>query len=369
MPPIYLLIKPASGRCNLRCRYCFYIDETQSRETADYGMMTLDTMETIIQKALEYATNRCSFGFQGGEPTLRGIDFYREVVSLQKKHNVRKIHIENSIQTNGLLLDDDWAAFLEHEKFLVGLSIDGTASVHNKNRVDTSGAGTLSRVMDTVARLKRHMVNYNALTVVTNDTAKRIGMIYDFFMEKGLTWQQYIPCLDPIGKETQWLTPECYTLFLKTLFDRWAQDIMNGRFIYIRQFENYIGMMLHKPAESCGMRGHCAVQYVIEADGSVYPCDFYALDSYRLGNIVSDSFGKLNKKRTELRFIEESYEENAVCRACTYFPLCRGGCRRDRDYGGGLQRNRFCDSYKAFFAYALPILQTIADRCVSINQS
>ena len=363
MPPIYLLIKPASGRCNMRCRYCFYADETQNRETSDFGMMAEETLETVIRKALAHATGGCTFGFQGGEPTLRGLEFYKKAVALQKQYNADNMQIDNALQTNGLLLTDEWAEFLKREKFLVGLSIDGTTSVHNKNRVDFKGEGTLRRAMDAAALLKKHQVDFNVLTVVTNGTAGKIGAIYDFFMERDLPWQQYIPCLDPFGKEAGWLTPEYYALFLKTLFSRWSQDIMRGRFVYIRQFENYIGMLLGKPPESCGMMGHCTNQYVVEADGGVYPCDFYAMDPYRLGSFVTDSFEQLDKKRAELRFIEDSLEKDAECSSCPYYPLCRGGCRRDRDTGASLERNRFCAAYKEFFAWALPVMKKIADGC------
>jgi uncharacterized protein len=323
-------------------------------------MMKEDTLETVIRKALAYARGGCTFGFQGGEPTLRGLEFYKKVVVLQKQYNKNNLQIGNALQTNGLLLHDEWAEFFRQERFLVGLSIDGTASVHNKNRVDVKGEGTLRRAMDAAALLKRHEVDFNVLTVVTNDTAQKIGAIYDFFMQRDLNWQQYIACLDPLGKEAGWLTPENFALFLKTLFDRWAQDILHGRFVYIRQFENYIGMLLNKPPETCGMMGQCTNQYVVEADGSVYPCDFYALDAYRLGSFVTDSSEQLDKKRAEQRFIEDSLEKDEECSACPYYSLCRGGCRRDRDMGGTLGLNRLCSAYKAFFAYALPTLKKIA---------
>ena len=361
--PIYLLIKPASGRCNMNCRYCFYADEAQNRETSDFGMLPEETLEIVIRKALTHAKGGCTFGYQGGEPTLRGLAFYKKAVSLQKQYNASDIQIDNALQTNGLLLDDEWAAFLKQEKFLVGLSIDGTTSVHNKNRVDYKGEGTLRRVMDAAALLKSHQVEFNVLTVVTNDTTRKIGAIYDFFMERGLPCQQYIPCLDPIGEGTAWLTPENYSSFLKTLFDRWARDVLSGRFVYIRQFENYIGILLNKPPESCNMMGRCTNQYVVEADGSVYPCDFYALDAYRLGSLVTDSFEQLDKTRAELRFIEDSLERDAECSTCPYYSLCRGGCRRDRDIGTSLGRNRFCQAYKEFFAYALPVMKEIAVMC------
>lgn len=363
MPPLNLLIKPASGRCNMRCRYCFYADETARREVKDYGIMQEDTLEIIIRKALAQAEFKCTFGFQGGEPTLCGLDFYRRAVELQKKYNVKGLQIENALQTNGLLIDDAWAQFLAENKFLVGLSVDGCASVHNKNRVDAKGEGTLSRVLAAAKLLEKYKCDFNVLTVVTDDTARKTDLIYDFFARHNLRWQQYIPCLDAFGEADGWLTAEGYALFLKKLFDRWADDVMNGRFIYIRQFENYIGMLLGRPAESCGMMGCCTMQYVVEADGGVYPCDFYVLDKYRLGSFTDMSFEEIDRKRQEMRFIEDSAEKDEACRACPWYPLCRGGCRRDRDIGDGvLSRSRLCEAYKEFFPYALPRLQLIARR-------
>ncbi len=364
MPPLNLLIKPASGRCNMRCRYCFYADETSRREVRDYGLMEESVLEEMTRKALAHAENVCTFGFQGGEPTLRGLDFFRRAVEYQQKYNVNHVRIENALQTNGLLIDGEWADFLAREKFLVGLSMDGMASLHNRNRPDAKGEGTLRRVLDTAALLKEKGVTFNTLTVVTGDTADKIDLIYDFFARHDLRWQQYIPCLDAFGEKQDWLTAEKYARFLKKLFDRWADDVMNGRFIYIRQFENYVGMLLGQPAENCGMMGMCGMQYTVEADGSVYPCDFYVLDPYRLGSFVTDDFATLDEKRHALRFVEDSAVKDRECLACEYYPLCRGGCRRDRDDGAGrLSRTRFCAAYKEFFAYALPRLYQIAQRC------
>lgn len=364
MPPLNLLIKPASGRCNMRCRYCFYADETSRRAVRDYGLMREDVLEVMIRKALARAEGSCTFGFQGGEPTLRGLDFFRRAAALQQQYNVRGVRVENALQTNGLLLDEEWARFLAEQHFLVGLSVDGMAGVHNKNRLDAKGEGTLSRVLAAARLLKEHGVTFNVLTVVTNDTADKLDLIYDFFARHDLRWQQYIPCLDAFGEEQGWLTVDKYGQFLKKLFDRWAADIQQGRFIYIRQFENYVGMLLGQPPESCGMMGCCGMQYAVEADGSVYPCDFYVLDDYRLGDFNADDFDALDERRRALRFIEDSAQKDAECFKCRYYALCRGGCRRDRDDGRGrLARTRFCAAYQEFFDYALPRLYQIAQRC------
>ena len=366
MPPLNLLIKPASGRCNMRCRYCFYADETAHREVDDYGLMSEDVLESMIRKALAHAEGACTFGFQGGEPTLRGLDFFRRAVELQQKYNVNNVRIDNALQTNGTLINEEWAQFFADNRFLIGLSLDGMAGLHNKNRPDARGEGTLRRVLDTAQLLRRHDVTFNVLTVVTNDTADKLDLVYDFFARHDLRWQQYIPCLDAFGENQGWLTVDKYAQFLCRLFDRWAEDVMQGRFIYIRQFENYLGMLLGRPAESCGMMGCCGMQYTVEADGSVYPCDFYVLDAYRLGSFVTDDFDALDKKRHALRFVEDSAEKDTECLKCRYYPLCRGGCRRDRDDGAGhLSRTRFCSAYMQFFDYALPRLQHIAARCAN----
>lgn len=361
MPPISLLIKPASGRCNMCCRYCFYADETKRREVPDYGMMKEDVLHAILSKALSQAEGQASFMFQGGEPTLRGLPFFKEAVRFEREINTRRIPVNYALQTNGLLIDDEWCAFFKQENFLIGLSIDGTASVHNKNRVDFNNQGTLSRVMNAARLLQKHQVPFNVLTVVTDETAKKAGLIYDFLMENGLCWQQYIPCLDAFGEQNNYLTPEGYGQFLCTLFDRWYRDVSAGRFVFIRQFENWLGMLLGRPPEACGMGGMCTRQFALEADGSCYPCDFYVLDGYRLGNFLENSIEEIDAARESLGFVEGSRQKDEKCLACPYHPLCLGGCRRDRDDGKGqLSRTRFCLSYRMFFEHGLGRLEQLA---------
>lgn len=363
MPLLSLLIKPSSGACNVRCKYCFYHDEQMNRETFSYGFMSEETLEILIKKALEYANVHCSFGFQGGEPTLRGLDFFRKAVELQRKYNVHHSRIENSIQTNGLLIDDEWAEFFHKEHFLVGLSLDGVKDVHDENRLTPDGKGTFNRVLQTAQKLTAHQVDFNVLTVVTDRTADAITKIYNFYRRSGLLYQQYIPCLDPLeqerGSSPYSLTPRKYAKFLRALFDLWYRDITAGKFIYIRYFENLLGMLLGRRPEHCGLSGQCAVQNVVEADGSVYPCDFYCLDEWRLGNIRSDGFAEMAASETARRFLSQGVSGRDSCRECPYAPICRGGCRRDRE-PLGLGRNYFCQAYQEFFAYALPRLQELA---------
>ncbi|NLC32026.1 MAG: anaerobic sulfatase maturase [Clostridiales bacterium] len=362
MPPISIMIKPASGRCNMRCSYCFYSDETSLREVQDHGLMQQKTLDQILQKTLEQAQGSASFVFQGGEPTLRGLDFFKYAAQKQREYNSSNLKITNALQTNGLLLDEDWCVFLKREGWLVGLSVDGTAALHNRHRFDAAGQGTLARVMSAARLLQKHKVEFNVLTVVTEETVARTGMIYEFFRENKLLWQQYIPCIDSFDGEKNWLTAEGYGLFLCRLFDRWLQDILSRRFIYIRQFENYIGMLLGQAPETCGMAGLCTRQFVVEADGSVYPCDFYAMDDYYLGNFSTDSIDDMDRRRQEISFVEKSLIKDEECLNCSFYSLCRGGCRRDReDSTGMLTRTRYCSAYKVFFAHALPGLMMLAD--------
>ncbi len=366
MPPLNFLIKPASGSCNIRCRYCFYHDIGENRDVASYGVMSYETLETLTRKALEAAEGSCAFGFQGGEPTLAGLDFFRKAVEFQKKYARPGLRVSNAIQTNGMAIDREWAEFLAENHFLVGLSMDGTKEIHDANRVGVKGEGTFSRVLRTAQLLTAKKVDFNILTVVTRQSAPHIGKIYSFFRRSGLRWLQFIPCLDPLGEERgsnpYSLTPEVYAKFLKDLFDLWYRDVKAGEFIYIRYFENLVGMVMGYRPESCGLSGRCVIQNVVEADGSVYPCDFYALDEWKLGNIRTDSIPEMMNGETARKFLQVPLEIPGECKACQFYGICRGGCRRDREpmQGDCLPLNYFCPAYKEFFAYALPRLKEIA---------
>ena len=366
MPPISFLIKPASGSCNMRCKYCFYADEQVNREIQSYGMMTLETMHRIVDKGLAFADGDCTFAFQGGEPTLIGLEFFRDLTEYAAAHpNPRRVRIHFTIQTNGYVINEEWAGFLGEHHFLVGVSLDGTKEIHDRYRLDAAGKGTWSRVMGAIRLLESHQVDYNILTVVTAATARNGQKIYNFFKKNRMGYQQYIECLDPIGEEPGGheysLTPERYETFLKDVFDAWYLDRKSGRYVYNRYFENLMMLLSGQMPESCNMRGVCGRQWVIEADGSTYPCDFYALDEWLLGNINTDSLEQMEKRREELAFVRSSEKIHEDCRSCRWFELCRGGCRRNREpmTEAGSGRNYFCSAYRGFFEYAYPRLHEI----------
>ena len=366
MPALSLLIKPASGNCNMRCRYCFYADELDNREIRSYGKMSVDTMHTIVDKAMEYGDYECTIAFQGGEPTLAGLDFYRDLVAYVTAHeNPKKLKIHYALQTNGYLINEEWAAFLGENHFLVGVSLDGLKEIHDRYRLDAAGKGTYQRVISAIRLLEKHQVEYNILTVVTAATARNGQKIYNYFKKNHFGYQQDIECLDPIGEEPGQheysLTPEKYGEFLKSMFDAWYLDMRSGTYVYNRYFENLMMIMAGQQPESCNMRGVCGKQWVFEADGSVYPCDFYALDQWRLGNIQENSFEEMDEKRDGLGFIQWSMRQQEGCQKCRWFGLCRNGCRRNREpvTAEHTNRNYFCKSYQMFFEYAYPRLEEI----------
>ncbi len=358
MPAISLLIKPASSSCNMRCEYCFYADVASQRETPNYGVMSEETLEIIVQKAFDYADTLAAFGFQGGEPTMAGLDFFRRVVELQKKYNTRRIQVNNAIQTNGLNINDEWAEFLHENNFLVGLSLDGTADIHDRYRRDAEGRGTFERVLAAARVMERHQVEFNILTTVNIDVARNIERIYYFFRKQGFSYLQFIPCLDelnqPGGQNGYSLTPEAYGDFLKRLFRLWYVDLNTKRPVSIRYFDNLVMMLGGYPPESCGMSGSCSCYYMIEADGSVYPCDFYVTDEWRIGRVQTDGWAEMSASDTARRFVEISRQVAEECRSCPYYRLCRGGCRRNREpiSLGENTPNFLCPAFREFFAYA-----------------
>ena len=362
MPPISLLIKPASSNCNLRCKYCFYHSLAENRRVKPYGIMNTDTLEVIVKKALEYADYECTFAFQGGEPTLAGLNFFEKLIELEKKYNCKKAKINNTIQTNGIAIDESFAKFLSDNNFLVGLSLDGPKDIHDANRTDLSQKGSFSRVMNTIALFNKYKVEYNILSVVNAYTVKHAGAVYNFFKKQGFRYLQFIQCLDPLeempGRHEYSLEPSGYAHFLKSLFDLWYEDFMRGKGVSIRYFDNLAGILMGYPAEACGMNGRCQCQFVIEADGSVYPCDFYVMDDWLLGNIKESGFDSLQNCDAARKFIEESKYIDSRCGMCKYFNLCRGGCRRLREpfSDGKPALNYYCAAYMEFFDYAVPRL-------------
>ena len=376
MPPISVLIKPASSMCNMSCDYCFYCDEAEKRARKSFGFMSEQTLKNIIRKTLPHASGRICYAYQGGEPSLRGIDFFKKAVAYQRQYNQHHILVQNVFQTNGYGIREEWCDFFRENNFLVGLSVDGTPEIHNSMRHEREGGGaTFDQVSDGAKRMDACGVNYNILTVVTKKVARNIMEIYYYYRDRGWHYQQYIACLDPVGEKHGQafyaLTPELYGEFLIQLFSLWLRDLKKGRQPYIRQFENWVGLAAGYQAESCDQRGTCGIQYVAEADGSIYPCDFYAMDKWRLGNLNQDRLEAVDARRKEIGFVERSLKFDTRCRQCKYYRLCRGGCQRNRDLNAatGLYENYYCQAYQMFFDQYDDSIVQLGDQVIKWNHA
>ena len=381
MPSASILIKPSSANCNMDCKYCFYKCLSSNREAYSLGFMSEETLESLIQNAIEYADDYLTFAYQGGEPLLAGIDFFKKAVGLQKKYlaierekhpGKQSLRIENTVQTNGLLINEEWASFFREHHFLVGISLDGPRKMHDGARLDPSGNGTFERIMKSIDTLKRYHVDFNILTVVTEKTAQNASALYKFYKRNHFTYIQLIPCMDEAKRQgTEDGSPyavrsESYGRFLCEFFDLWYEDFRKGEIVDVRMFSNLAQMAVGYPPEECGMCGQCHCYFVVEGDGGVYPCDFYCMDEYRLGT-VKDSFSELINSRTAEEFVAASVPAAHACTDCKFYSLCRGGCRRWREplIDGKPGLNYLCEGYKLFFEHTweriIKLGQTIID--------
>ena len=355
-----VLIKPVSAQCNLDCAYCFYKDEIKRRIVSQYGMMNDATMKSVIKKSFEFCDGgNVSFCFQGGEPMLAGIDFFIKFISIANESAKNNQKVQYSIQTNGTIIDKDWIDLFKSNNFLVGVSIDGDQILHDCYRKFYSGEGSFKKVIENIDYMIENKIEVNAVTVITSKNASYAHKVYNFLKSHNLTHMQFIPVIEKLHNmnenKTFSISGKGYEIFLKNLFDVWYKDIISGEIISVRFFENILLMIMGYEPESCDMRGHCSIQYVIESNGNVYPCDFYCLDEYLLGNINEDSVEVLSKNMKGRLFIEESLKTESVCISCKWRYLCRGGCRRYR--GTGLQNDakmfKYCQNYRRFFEYSL----------------
>ncbi len=366
MPPVSMLIKPASSACGLQCGYCFYRDVSAHRSRGNCGTMSEKTQEVMLEKAFAYAEGAITFAFQGGEPMLAGLGYFKRHVKLCRELNKRGISVNNTLQTNGMAVDGEWAQFFAENHFLVGLSLDGPQDVHDRWRVGPKGEGTFAAVCRAAAELERHGVAFNILSVVTAALAKNAGRALAFFERSGFRYLQFIPCLDPLegGLPKEYsLSPALYGRFLIAAFKKYYNAFKKMQPFSIRTFDNYVRILAGESPESCDMNGFCSAYFVVEADGGVYPCDFYVLDEYCMGNIVCDELSEMARSEAVKNFISPSLGGAEKCRSCRWNYLCRGGCRRMREDGaGGLAVNRYCEAYKMFFEKCSQELKEIAVR-------
>lgn len=331
----------------MRCKYCFYHSLANSREQFSYGIMSDKTVENTVKKVLDFCEGgSIYFTFQGGEPLLAGKEFFIKFTELIKKYNKLNSPVYYCLQTNGTLIDREWAEFFSKNNFLLGISLDGDEEA-DKFRVDSQNNYTFSKVLNALDILKEYKIDFNVLSVATGYTAEHIEDIYCFFKGLGLKYLQFIPCLRPFGDKSQsplYMTVKQYADYLIRLFRLYLNDYKSGNYVSIREFDNMVRLYLGDNPEQCGVTGHCARQFVIESNGNIYPCDFYCLDEWLLGNINTDSLDSAANSKKAIDFIKESFNYPDKCRQCKLFALCRaGGCKRAR------VSTDYCEAYKKFF--------------------
>jgi len=348
-----LLIKPVSGDCNLHCAYCFY-HQRPSDPYQEQGRhrMSLQVLEALIKQGMRLNRRQATFGWQGGEPTLAGLDFFKKAVELEQKYGFSGQSVGNGLQTNGLLLDASWARFLRQYNFLVGVSLDGPAPYHDPYRIHPNGAPTHERAVAALRLLSEHHVEFNVLAVVNRLTAQHGAEIYDYFLSQGWHYMQFIPCveLDPAtGQLADFsVEPERFGDFLCALFDKWY----NGGHpqASVRDFEAILAAHLGQEPPLCSYQRECGSYLVVEHNGDVYPCDFMVDQEHHLGNLLETPLGALFASEGLKCFAAEKAAPRPECRACAWLPHCNQGCPRFVGLDG--PRHYLCRAYQRFFAHS-----------------
>ena len=362
--PRSLLVKPASGDCNLHCVYCFYHDRpTDPYRQGGRRRMSPTVLDALIRQGMELDRRQAVFGWQGGEPTLCGLDFFKEAVELEKRYGSAGQAVSNGLQTNGLLLTPEWARFLREYKFLLGVSLDGPAAYHDFYRVYAGGTTTHAKVVSTLSMLRQYHVEYNVLTVVNRITADHGVEIYEYLLNEGHHFMQFIPCVevDPdTGEIASFsVSPEQYGDFMCAVFDQWY----NGGHPEgsVRDFEAILVAYMGQDAPLCCYQKECGSYLVVEYNGDLYPCDFLVRDDLYMGNLLDGPLDDVFESEALAHFRALKADSRPECRACQWLQLCNQGCFRFVNLGGR-HRHHLCRAYQQFFAYSQEGFVVLRDR-------
>jgi len=383
----HVMTKPIGPLCNLDCKYCFYLEKEKLFPSNENFRMSDEVLESYIRQYIA-AQNvpEIHFAWQGGEPTLLGVGFFRKVVEFQKKYAGGKT-INNALQTNGTLLDDEWCAFLAEHRFLVGVSVDGPPKLHDAYRVDKKGGATYEKVILGIRRLQKHGVEFNTLTVVNRVNSKKPLEVYRFLKEIGSGFIQFIPLVERLADAeaiklgldlaapprvdeegarlpvTEWsVEPEQYGKFLTTIFDEWVkQDV--GK-VFVQLFDVALGNWMGMGGGLCVFSENCGSALAMEHNGDVYSCDHYVYPRYKLGNLLNQDLGAMAASEEQRAFGQaKSATLPEYCRSCEVRFACHGECPKHRflrtpDGEPGL--NYFCRAYKRFFTHVDPSMRKMA---------
>ena len=380
----HVLAKPIGPICNLDCKYCFYLEKEKLYENEDSWKMNHELLEQYVKSYIDgQDTPRIDFAWQGGEPTLLGVDFFKKVVELQEKHCPPGKQIFNAIQTNGTNLNDEWGQFLSDNSFLVGLSIDGPAELHNKYRVDKGGKDSHDRVVRGANILNKYNVDYNALCVVNRYNAREPLRVYHFLKELGTDFFQFIPIVERSGEHedlldlsgppqiqdeashvTGWsVHSEDYGDFLNAIFDEWVRNDI-GKY-YVQIFDIQLELYMGHPSSLCIFKETCGDALAVEHNGDLYSCDHYVYPEYKLGNILNDHLGDMvacDKQRSFGKAKQDLLPQQ--CKNCAYLKLCNGECPKNRfldSIDGEPGLNYLCKGLMRFFKHTKPYFERMRD--------
>jgi uncharacterized protein len=359
--PFTILIKPAGPDCNIACEYCFYSCKHELFGGGPHRMSD-QVLDCLIRDYLKLQFPVSIFSWQGGEPTLMGLDFYKKAVHLQQPYSAPDRVISNTLQTNGILLNDAWCQFLADQKLLCGISLDGPREFHDYYRKDRDGKGTYDRVLQGIRCCRQHGVEFNILVLLNDRNVDHPDELFDFFTSEDLLYLQFVPCVekhpeDPAQPAAYSISPEQYGRFLCRFFDRWLDGWT--RKLSMRIFDSMLSCLLGRSHTECTFGRQCNDYIVIEHNGDAYCCDFYVTPQTRLGNILQTPIEQLATHPLKQAFSEKKAQIANQCLVCRHLEFCRGGCPKDRAVLTGTHKapSYFCKGYKMFFDHALGYLQ------------
>ncbi len=362
-----LLIKPVSAVCNLDCAYCFYLDrEADPYRDLPGRRMSLEVLERMVDSYLFYSYPNSVFAFQGGEPTLAGLSFFEKLIEFQQQYGRNGQSVSNSLQTNGILINEHWCRLLRDYNWLVGVSIDGPEGMHDRYRLNRGSQGTWRQVMRAIETLKTHRVEFNVLCVLSQANVERPREVYRFLRSIGVDNIQYIPLAEFDGQGNPLpftISAEQYGRFMLETFELWWPE---RRRVRIRLFDNIAEAIAGQKPGNCTMHETCDSYVVVEYNGDIYPCDFFVQREWKLGNLMEDSWEQIARRRRRLEFATKKTLPRPECQVCEYESLCHGGCPKLRH---GPQRrfedlDYFCQAYKMIYARCLePLRKEVARLC------
>lgn len=375
MPPrsFHVIIKPIGPKCNLECSYCFYLQKGQYYPETKGFRMSLEVLESFVRQYIEAQdAPEVIFAWQGGEPTLMGLDFFRAAVELQRKYLPPGMLLINAFQTNGTLLDNEWCRFLKAHNFLVGLSLDGPGELHDRYRRDKSGGPTFQKVVHGLELLQRHAVETNVLCVVHRHNSRRPEDVYRFFKEQGVQFLQFIPLVERLKPPGEFIPDplagrhvseasvgaEDYGQFLCAVYDQWIHHDVGK--IYVQMFDAAFASHLGVPSGLCVFEPTCGRAMALEHNGDLYSCDHYVDPQHKLGNILESPLVELAEQPFQKTFGEHKRDAlPPTCSECSVLSYCRGECPKNRfafTSHGHPGLNYLCQGLKMFFEHAAPTL-------------